>query len=104
MSEPDELPPLQRRLSMAVIWVGLTMSVLDTSIANVALPTLSRELHASAAESIWVINAYQLAMVMLLLPLSAWSERLGYRRVYLSGMVLFTAASTICVFAPNLLV
>lgn len=104
MSETDGLPIPQRYWSTAVIWVGLAMSVLDTSIANVALPTLARELHASAAESIWVINAYQLGMVMLLLPLAAWSERLGYRRVYLSGMVVFSLASAICIFAPSLTV
>ena len=89
---------------MAVIWVGLAMSVLDTSIANVALPTLAGELHATASESIWVINAYQLGMVMLLLPLAACSERLGYHRVYLVGMAAFALASLVCVFAPNLLV
>ncbi|HEY4030521.1 MAG TPA: hypothetical protein VGM25_09280 [Caulobacteraceae bacterium] len=70
----------QRAWSMAVIWVGLAMSVLDTSIANVALPTLAGELHATASDAIWVINAYQLGMVMLLLPLAACSERLGYHR------------------------
>jgi DHA2 family multidrug resistance protein-like MFS transporter len=80
------------------------MSVLDTSIANVALPTLAAELHATASESIWVINAYQLGMVMLLLPLAACSERVGYSRVYLLGMVAFALASMVCVFAPNLLV
>jgi len=89
---------------MAVIWVGLAMSVLDTSIANVALPTLAGELHASASDAIWVINAYQLGMVMLLLPLAACSERLGYHRVYLFGMAAFALASMVCVFAPNLLV
>ena len=104
MSDPDALSPLQRRLSLAVVWIGIAMSVLDTSIANVALPTLARELHATASASIWVINAYQLGMVMLLLPLAACSERLGYHRVYLMGMVVFALASLVCVFAPNLLV
>jgi DHA2 family multidrug resistance protein-like MFS transporter len=104
MAEPDELPTSQRNWSMAVIWVALAMAVLDTSIANVALPTLARQLHATASESIWVINAYQLGMVAVLLPLAACSERLGYRRVYLTGMVVFTLASAICVLAPNLLV
>ena len=102
MAEQDGLPARQRAWSMAVIWVGLAMSVLDTSIANVALPTLARELHATASESIWVINAYQLGMVMLLLPLAACSERLGYHRVYLMGMAAFALASLVCVFAPNL--
>ena len=104
MAEHDGLPARQRAWSMAVIWVGLAMSVLDTSIANVALPTLAGELHATASESIWVINAYQLGMVMLLLPLAACSERVGYHRVYLMGMVAFALASVVCVFAPNLLV
>jgi DHA2 family multidrug resistance protein-like MFS transporter len=104
MSEPDELPPRRRAWAMAVIWIGLAMSVLDTSIANVALPTIAGELHATASASIWVINAYQLGMVMLLLPLAAFSERLGYNRVYLMGMIAFSLASVVCVFAPNLLV
>ncbi len=104
MAEYDGLPARQRAWSMAVIWVGLAMSVLDTSIANVALPTLAGQLHATASESIWVINAYQLGMVMLLLPLAACSERVGYHRVYLAGMAAFSLASLVCVFAPNLLV
>jgi len=104
MAEHDELPARQRAWSMAVIWVGLAMSVLDTSIANVALPTLAGELHATPSESIWVINAYQLGMVMVLLPLAAFSERLGYQRIYLMGMSAFSLASLVCVFAPNLLV
>jgi DHA2 family multidrug resistance protein-like MFS transporter len=102
MSHADGLPTPQRYWAIAVIWVGLTMTVLDTSIANVALPTLANELHATAAEAIWVVNAYQLGMVALLMTLAACGEMLGYRRVYLSGMIVFTAASVICVFAPNL--
>ncbi len=104
MAEQDGLPAPQRNWSMAVIWVGLAMAVLDTSIANVALPTLAGELRATASESIWVVNAYQLGMVTVLLPLAACSERLGYRRVYLTGMIAFTLASAVCVLAPNLLI
>ena len=102
MTEPEELPALQRRLSLAVIWIGLALSVLDTSIANVALPTLAGELHASASQSIWVVNAYQVGMMTLLLPLAACSEMLGYKRVYLTGMVVFALASGICVVANTL--
>ena len=102
MTEPDELPPLQRRLSMAVIWIGLAMSGLDTSIANVALPTLAGELHASASASIWVVNAYQLGMMTLLLPLAACSERIGYKRIYIAGMAVFALASGVCVAATTL--
>lgn len=102
MTEPEELSPLQLRLSMAVIWIGLVMSVLDTSIANVALPTLAQELHATASQSIWVVNAYQVGMMTLLLPLAAFSERLGYKRVYLTGMAVFALASAVCVAATTL--
>jgi DHA2 family multidrug resistance protein-like MFS transporter len=78
------------------------MAILDTSIVNVALPTLSHQLNASASQSIWVTNAYQLGSVMLLLPLAAFGEMLGYRRVYMTGMAVFTLASAICIFAPTL--
>src|SRR5476651_1468151 len=104
MTEADGLPVPQRYWSIALIWVALGMAVLDSSIANVALPTLASELHATASESIWVINAYQLGLVMLLLPLAACGETLGFRRVYLTGAAAFTLASLICVFAPSLLV
>jgi DHA2 family multidrug resistance protein-like MFS transporter len=99
---PDGLPSPQRRWAMAVVWIGIAMSVLDTSIANVALPTLSKELNASASQSIWVVNAYQLGMMTVLLPLAAVSERLGYKRIYLTGMALFAAASAVCVMATTL--
>lgn len=102
MADPDGLSGPQRYWSIAVIWVGLVMAVLDTSIVNIALPTLARELNATAAESIWVINAYQLGTVMLLIPLAAFGEMIGYRRLYLVGMTLFSLASVICIFAPSL--
>jgi DHA2 family multidrug resistance protein-like MFS transporter len=104
MAENDGLPSPQRYWAIAAILVGMFMAVLDTSIANVALPTLAHELKATASESIWVINAYQLGSVMLLLPLAACGEMLGYRRVYLAGMAVFTLASAICIFAPSLTV
>lgn len=101
-AEADGLPPRQRYWAVAVIWIGLCMSVLDSSIANVALPTLAHQLDATASASIWVINAYQLGMVMLLLPLAACGEMLGYRRVYMTGMAVFTLASVVCILAPSL--
>jgi DHA2 family multidrug resistance protein-like MFS transporter len=104
MADTDGLPAPQRYWSIALIWVGMAMAVLDSSIANVALPTLARQMNATASESIWVINAYQLGMVTLLLPLAACGEMLGYRRIYLTGMVVFTLASAICIFAPSLLI
>jgi DHA2 family multidrug resistance protein-like MFS transporter len=100
---PDGLPVPRRYWAIAAIALAITMSVLDSTIVNVALPTVARDLRASAAESIWVINAYQLAILLLLLPLAALGETIGYRRVSQCGLALFTVASLGCAFAPTLL-
>lgn len=92
----------RRYWAMASIWLAMVMAVLDTSIANVALPTIAHDLGASPASSIWVVNAYQIAIVMLLLPVASLGEILGYRRVYSVGLVLFVAASIACTFAGSL--
>ncbi|MGV3571260.1 MAG: MFS transporter [Ramlibacter sp.] len=87
---------------MAAILLGITLSVLDATIVNLALPDITRDLGASASASIWVVNAYQLATLGLLLPFAQLGDRLGYRRVYLAGLALFTLASLACVLAPTL--
>ena len=69
--------------------LAITISVLDGAIANIALPTIARDLQASPASSIWVVNAYQLAIIILLLPLASLGEILGYRRVYWAGHCVF---------------
>ena len=78
------------------------MAVLDGSIANVALPTIARDLGASAATSVWIVNAYQLTITVLLLPLAALGDRLGYRRIYIPGLALFTIGSVACAMAHGL--
>src|ERR1700689_3388021 len=94
--EPDGLPTPRRYWAILAIGLALTLSVLDSAIANVALPTIANDLHAGAAASIWVVNAYQLAIVISLLPLAALGEIVGYRRVYQAGLVLFTLAPLAC--------
>ncbi|WP_228529699.1 MFS transporter [Diaphorobacter caeni] len=98
----DGLPMPQRRQSMLVIILGITLAVLDSSIMNLALPDIGRELNVSAAHAVWVVNAYQLATLVLLLPLAALGDRLGYRRVYLVGMALFALASVGAMLARSL--
>jgi DHA2 family multidrug resistance protein-like MFS transporter len=98
----DGLPPGARGQAMLVIILGLSLAVLDSSIVNLALPAIGRELHASASQSIWVVNAYQIASLVLLLPLAALGDRVGYRRVYLLGMVLFTVSSVATMLASSL--
>jgi DHA2 family multidrug resistance protein-like MFS transporter len=98
----DGLPVPQRYLSMAVILLGITMSVLDGSIVNLALPGIVRDLHADAATAVWIVTAYQVATLVLLLPCAMLGDLVGHRRVYLGGLVVFTAASLACALAPSL--
>lgn len=98
----DGLPTRQRYLAIVTIALGLTMAVLDGAIANVALPTISRELNASPAQSIWIVNAYQIAIIVSLLSLSFLGDMLGYRRVYQTGLALFIATSLFCAFSTTL--
>ena len=98
----DGLPGAARRWAVATITLAVGMASLDTSIANTALPSIAADLQASPAASIWVVNAYQLALVVSLLPFAALGEILGYRRVYVAGVVVFTAASLVCALSWSL--
>jgi DHA2 family multidrug resistance protein-like MFS transporter len=98
----DGLPVPQRYWSMLTLMVGLAMSVLDTSIVNVALPVIAKDMHANAADAIWVVNAYQLAVLVSLLPFASFGDIFGYRRVYRFGLVLYTAATFISATAGSL--
>src|SRR6201993_2612604 len=78
------------------------MEVLDTSIANVALPHISGSLSASADESTWVLTSY-LVSNAIILPLSGWlSSLIGRKRFYMSCVVIFTVSSFLCGLAPSL--
>jgi DHA2 family multidrug resistance protein-like MFS transporter len=102
MEAPDGLPPPQRGWAMLAIGLAVAMSVLDASIANVALPTIARDLHAGPADSVWVVNAYQLVITILILPLASLGEIVGYRRVYRVGLAVFTLASLGCALSHSL--
>jgi len=98
----DGLPVPRRYWSAAAIWLALSMAVLDGAIANVALPTIAADLGASPATSVWIVNAYQLTITILLLPLAALGDRIGYRRIYIPGLALFTVGSLGCALAHSL--
>ncbi|NUR23887.1 MAG: MFS transporter, partial [Frateuria sp.] len=87
---------------MAVIILGIAVSVLDGTVVNLALPAVVRDLQSTPEHSVWVVNAYQLATLALILPLANLGDRVGYRRVYLAGVVVFTLASLLCSLAPSL--
>jgi DHA2 family multidrug resistance protein-like MFS transporter len=98
----DGLQGSQLIWAVIVLSLGVGMSALDTAIANTALPAMAQQLHASPADSVWIVNAYQLAMVATLLPIAALGETVGYKRVYVAGMAIFTAASLGCALAWSL--
>src|SRR5690606_15726502 len=80
----------------------MALAVLDSTIANVALPTISRDLGISSAAAVWIVNAYNLSVVTMLLPLSAAAERVGFRRMFAIGLALFIAGSLASAMAGSL--
>jgi DHA2 family multidrug resistance protein-like MFS transporter len=102
MTETDGLPDAQRRWVMGCALLGVVLAGLDSAIANIALPTIAHELAASDAATVWVVNSYQLAVTICLLPVASLGERLGLKRVYGFGLALFTIASLGCALAPSL--
>ncbi|MEO8279066.1 MAG: MFS transporter, partial [Ideonella sp.] len=99
---PDGLPTPARYYAMATVLCGIALTVLDGSVMNLALPGVSNDLHVSASMVIWVVNAYQIAILTLLLPLARIGDLYGYKKVYLSGLALFTLASLGCVLSRSL--
>jgi len=85
----------------AVVVIGSIMSILDTTIVNVALATLSRELHSTISEIQWVVTGYMLSLAAVI-PVSGWAaRRFGAKQVYLVSVVLFTMGSALCGLATS---
>ncbi|WP_395945962.1 MFS transporter [Brevundimonas sp.] len=99
----DGLPVPRRYWAIVSIGMGITLAVLDGAIANVALPSIAQDLQASEAASIWIVNAYQIAIVVSLLPLASLGEIVGYRRVSQVGLAVFTLASLACALSDSIL-
>src|SRR5271170_1826849 len=97
----DGLANPQRLLAFLTLGMAITMAVLDGNIVNVALPTMARQFAVAPENAIWIVNAFQLAVTVSLLPLASLGDMLGYRRVYWWGLALFTAASLACALAPT---
>lgn len=101
-SAEDGIPVPRRYLAIMTLMIGVALSCLDTALVNVALPTIARDLNASPASSIWVVNAYQLAVMISLLPFASFGDIFGYRRVYRFGLALYTGAALISATAHSL--
>jgi EmrB/QacA subfamily drug resistance transporter len=98
--EQDSISAHVWRVS-AVVVIGSIMSILDTTIVNVALATLSHKLHASIDQIQWVVTGYLLSLAAVI-PVSGWAaRRFGAKQVYLLSLVLFTAGSALCGLATS---
>jgi EmrB/QacA subfamily drug resistance transporter len=86
----------RRWIALVVLCLGFLMIILDQTIVNVALPSIQHDLHFSQSGLAWVINAYLIAFGGLLLLVGRLGDLVGRRRIFLSGLVLFTAASLVC--------
>ncbi len=98
----DGLPTPRRYLAIVAVSFGTALAVLDGSIVGVALPTLARDLQVPAASAVSIVTLYQLALIMTLLPFSALGVRIGLRRLYQYGQILFAVATLLCFFAHSL--
>ncbi|MCS3512767.1 MFS transporter [Pseudomonas grimontii] len=101
-SVADGLPLNKRLPAVIAISLGIGMATLDTAIVNTALPTLAEGIGTDSASVIWVVNAYQLAIIATVLPFASLSDVLGHRRVYLGGLLLFIVSSLFCGLAGSL--
>ncbi|MFF3755298.1 MFS transporter [Streptomyces sp. NPDC002018] len=97
-----ELSQRRRLLVLAICCMSLLIVSLDNTVLNVALPSIQRELHASVSGLQWTIDAYTLVLASLLMLSGSTADRIGRRRVFQTGLVLFTLGSLLCSLAPNL--
>ena len=103
LPQPDATAPSPRKplLAFLPIAIALTMAVLDGAIVNIALPSIATQLALHPEESIWIVNIYNIAITISLLPLASLGDSIGYRRVYWWGLLIFTVASLLCANAGN---
>ncbi|MEV0784192.1 MFS transporter [Streptomyces sp. NPDC050423] len=97
-----ELSHRRRMLVLAICCMSLLIVSLDSTVLNVALPSMRQELHASVAGMQWTIDAYTLVLAALLMLAGSTADRIGRRKVFKAGLVLFTLGSALCSIAPSL--
>src|SRR3954453_2271686 len=98
----EGLPFPRRYWAIGAISFGTALVGMDGAIPSVALPTIAHDLHVGGSAAVLVVTIYQLVLVMTLLPFSALGDRLGHRRLYQIGQVVFTTASLLAFFARSL--
>ncbi|RRA50306.1 DHA2 family efflux MFS transporter permease subunit [Acidipila sp. EB88] len=98
----NERKLLRPNLILGICCMSVLLLTMDVTIVNVALPAIQHDLHATFSQLQWVVDAYTLVVASLLMLAGAISDRFGRRRVFLIGLVLFTAGSWLCSVAPNI--
>lgn len=97
-----ELSHRRRMLVLAICCMSLLIVSLDNTVLNVALPSLQRELHAATSGLQWTIDAYTLVLASLLMLAGSTADRIGRKRVFMAGLVVFSIGSLLCSLAPSL--
>ncbi len=99
---PAALSQKRKRLTLAATILGSSMAFIDGSVVNIALPAVQQALHADAASTQWIVNAYLLLLGALVLVGGSAADLYGRRRIFLVGIAVFTAASIACGLSPNI--
>src|SRR6202165_328895 len=99
---PAGLSGKRKRLTLAATILGSSMAFIDGSVVNIALPAIQQALHADAASTQWIVNAYLLLLGALVLVGGSAADLYGRRRIFLVGIAVFTTASIACGLAPNI--
>lgn len=93
---------IRKYTGILAVYCGIMLTVLDGTIVNVALPSMTEYFHVQASATVWIVNAYQLVITMLLLTFAALGDRWGYKPIFITGISLFTLASACCALSPSL--
>lgn len=100
--KPAGLPTPARYWAAMALLIAISITVLDAGIANIALPTITQELGILPSSSVWIVNAYTIAIISTLLPFSAIAERIGITRMFRIGIAIFMAGAVLCWTAQSL--
>ncbi len=98
--QPDDFS--RRWYVLASVAMGIFLGTIDGGIVNIALPTLTQEFNSTVGEIRWTVLAYMITVTALMLPVGYLGDKLGKKKIYNSGFIIFTAASALCGFAPTL--
>ena len=98
----DGLPRPARLRAMFAVAMAVLLSVLDYTVVNIAMPDIARDVHTTDSAAIWIVNAYQLANLIALLPVATLGEKFGHARMCRIGLVVFVGASLLCAMSQTL--